>query len=116
MTSRGAFTGYSRKQGTRQDIMPSQETTVVQGKDMRDTNVRAISLIIRWDEKYPCQHCGYNASPVGLDLHNRNPQEKDLNVKKACGYGRQRLLLELEKCDVLCAICHRLVHHKLGYT
>ncbi len=63
-----------------------------------------------------CQRCGYNASPIGLDLHHRNPAEKDLEIAKAVQCSRERLIQELEKCDVLCAICHRLVHDEIGYT
>lgn len=63
-----------------------------------------------------CQRCGYNASPIGLDFHHRNPAEKDFNITKVSKYSRERLLQEIEKCDVLCAICHRLVHDELGYV
>ena len=62
-----------------------------------------------------CAKCGYNSSPLGLDLHHRDPAEKDLQISGSSSYSRERLLQELEKCDVLCAICHRLIHEELGW-
>lgn len=66
--------------------------------------------------EHGCARCGYNENPLGLDLHHRNPSEKDLKISKVSSYCRERLLQELEKCDVLCAICHRLTHDELGWT
>lgn len=59
-----------------------------------------------------CQQCGYNASPVVLELHQRNLAEKDVKTTKLAMFGRKRLLQEFEKCDVLCLNCHRLIHSK----
>lgn len=61
-----------------------------------------------------CQQCGYNANPVVLELHRCNLAEKDVKTTQLVIFGRERLLQEFEKCDVLCLNCHRLIHSKSG--
>jgi hypothetical protein len=57
-----------------------------------------------------CIYCGYNTSYAALDFHHRSPDEKQFD------WGRLRLrkwadiLVELDKCDLLCRNCHA-EHH-----
>jgi predicted HNH restriction endonuclease len=61
-----------------------------------------------------CLHCGLQYTPCNLpifDFHHRNPDEKEFTI----GHGLhaetwEKVKAELEKCDLLCANCHRLVH------
>lgn len=58
-----------------------------------------------------CADCG-NAFPLkAMDWHHEGG--KDFEVAKAVGlgYGKKRILAEIEKCVLLCAICHRLKEH-----
>jgi hypothetical protein len=57
-----------------------------------------------------CIRCGYRTHPNALELHHRDPEDKDLEIHEAVFFGWDRLRLEIEKCDVLCANCHR-EHH-----
>lgn len=59
----------------------------------------------------PCSVCGEGRLPT-LDFHHRNPEDKDGNVTKILnsGYSWEVVLAEIEKCDVLCANCHRILH------
>jgi hypothetical protein len=63
--------------------------------------------------KVQCIRCPEN-DPVCLVFHHRNPDEKEINVTTAVnnGWSRQRILKEIEKCDVLCANCHAKEHDK----
>jgi len=60
-----------------------------------------------------CKECKNN-NPVVLDFHHKNPTEKDFSIGDAvrAGYSKERILKEIEKCDVLCANCHRILHHQ----
>lgn len=53
--------------------------------------------------------CGLDDFRV-LDFHHRNPLEKsfEISTKATGGWGIKTLLKEIEKCDVLCANCHRI--------
>jgi hypothetical protein len=58
-----------------------------------------------------CRVCGED-EVVALDFHHRDPAQKEANVQTAIarGWGRERILKEISKCDVLCASCHRKFH------
>ena len=65
-----------------------------------------------------CSRCGYNKYPEVLEFHHKNPSMKDFNVSSK-GHCRswKRVQQEIEKCDLLCANCHREIHvelHKLA--
>jgi hypothetical protein len=60
-----------------------------------------------------CEICGEN-DPVCLDFHHRDAKLKDFSIAniKAVGWGKDRVLLEIQKCMVVCANCHRKIHAK----
>jgi len=58
-----------------------------------------------------CKDCGLKGGPHLFDFHHRDPAEKEFH------WGNNRvswnkLVPELDKCDLLCANCHRERHHK----
>ena len=56
-----------------------------------------------------CKRCGFNECSEALDFHHRNPEEKLFNIGTGClaSISWQRIQNEIDKCDVLCANCHR---------
>lgn len=54
-----------------------------------------------------CAVCGYAAHPAALDF-NHMRGDKLFNVSQDPKVALQRLLDEIDKCDVLCANCHRI--------
>lgn len=59
-----------------------------------------------------CSICGFD-HPAALQFHHRDPSTKDMDVSAAIGWSIDRLLKEIEKCDVLCANCHAILHASL---
>jgi hypothetical protein len=60
-----------------------------------------------------CQRCGYNKPiPSVYDFHHRNPEEKEFSIT-AKTISFEKLKAEADKCDLLCANCHREVHYEL---
>lgn len=58
-----------------------------------------------------CLKCG-NDKIYLLDFHHRNPLEKDGDLSDfSKGYDLTNFFNELDKCDLLCANCHREFHH-----
>jgi hypothetical protein len=57
-----------------------------------------------------CASCGYRDHAVALDFHHRDPDQKAIPLAYAVDYSLERMLAEVEKCDVLCANCHRVLH------
>lgn len=60
-----------------------------------------------------CQKCGYNKNSAALCFHHRNPQEKTFNLdaRKLSNTNWKSILLEFEKCDLLCSNCHAEIHN-----
>lgn len=58
-----------------------------------------------------CSRCGYQKYPELLEFHHKNPEEKDFSIAQK-GHCRSwdRVRNEIEKCDLLCANCHREIH------
>lgn len=54
-----------------------------------------------------CSDCGYNANPDALDFdHVRGTKTK--NVSRMTQDTLEHLVEELDKCEVVCANCHRI--------
>ena len=57
-----------------------------------------------------CMICGYKKCISALEFHHRIPSEKEFAISSAFGRDWFKIAIELEKCDLLCANCHREVH------
>jgi hypothetical protein len=71
------------------------------------------AAIIQQFGGWVCQDCGFIGKPKQFDCHHRNQAEKDFEIGQRYAMASNspdRFLQELEKCDLLCANCHRLKH------
>jgi hypothetical protein len=80
----------------------------------RDTKQILINRIHQWIIDYKvqrgCSNCGI-IDPRVLDLHHSDESKKTFTVayfRRALGF--ERIKREVEKCEVLCANCHRILH------
>ena len=56
-----------------------------------------------------CAKCGYDASPVALELHHIDPATKTYTIGgQLISIPMPKLLEEFTKCEVLCSNCHRI--------
>ena len=77
------------------------------------TNSQKITNMILVEEarSQGCKKCGEKRSYV-LDFHHRNGEEKVETINHMIKSASSKTLqAELEKCDVLCANCHREFHY-----
>lgn len=61
-----------------------------------------------------CEKCGYDKCEGALDFHHRNPEEKDFSLAQihlSDKITMEMLFREVDKCDLLCANCHREEHY-----
>ena len=58
-----------------------------------------------------CSMCE-EKDPVCIDFHHRDPSEKEWCVATLLSkrWGPERIKQEIDKCDPLCANCHRKLH------
>lgn len=68
--------------------------------------VREWFVAYRADLRCPCGE----DDPRCLDFHHRDPDTKSFGVAGFRGSALGPLQREIEKCDVLCANCHRKLH------
>lgn len=54
-----------------------------------------------------------NAPYVIFDFHHLDPEQKDTDWTKLRLRSWDKIVIELDKCDLLCSNCHRIRHHYL---
>lgn len=88
----------------------TKQKSIENTKNRRKHKSKTIAEI---KSKLKCCICGEHRYWL-LDFHHRDPNEKDFNVSKIMRYkGMELMLKEIEKCDVLCANCHRDMHYRI---
>jgi len=70
---------------------------------IRDRNTRYILSYLR---EHPCVLC-LETDPLVLEFDHINPSLKEANVSELLSYSIERIEVEIAKCRVLCANCHR---------
>ena len=68
-----------------------------------------------------CVSCGYSKCLGAMDFHHRDPKTKKFSISEVSGRVRlgsegkwaKSLEQEILKCDLLCANCHRELHHNV---
>lgn len=80
----------------------------------KDNHVKIRAYV--WNVKLNscCKNCPEN-HPATLDFHHRNPDTKNFCIGDAArlGKGVDIVQSEIDKCDILCANCHRKLHFEL---
>ena len=56
-----------------------------------------------------CERCGLIDDPCAYDFHHRDPSQKDFEISRQ-SKSFESIKYELNKCALLCAICHRKEH------
>lgn len=73
--------------------------------------IRQAKLFLVEIKKSGCSLCDENELCC-LEFHHLDAQDKDFNIADAVqyGYSVERIKVEIAKCVLLCANCHRKVH------
>ena len=102
----------------RYDALPEHERQLRQkqvatfAKDQRSRR-RVIFDKIKLDngcQNPACQWTG-GFQPYDLDFHHIDPETKEKSVGLLLNSSPDRIVAEMSKCTVLCAICHRRATH-----
>ena len=56
-----------------------------------------------------CVRCGYKEHPAALDFHHKDGK-KDMQISRMVYHGIDKIKKEIDKCEILCANCHRIEH------
>ena len=59
-----------------------------------------------------CSICGYDKCEEALEFHHINPEEKEFTISKKYNLSWNKIQQELDKCIMLCSVCHKEIHAK----
>lgn len=80
--------------------------------DKARENKRALSV---WFQEYKktlsCSICGFSHH-AALQFHHRDSKETNVSQMINKGSSKENIMKEIEKCDVLCANCHAILHYE----
>ena len=82
-------------------------------KSLRERQNRLHDIVIELKSK-PCMDCGGVFHPCAMDFDHREGEEKTDCVARLIAQCRpiEDILAEIEKCDLVCANCHRIRTYK----
>lgn len=104
-------TAYIQKRYAEDPEYRARHLALVQrNKNAKRVEIRAWLLSL----KIACLHCGED-HPATLDWHHEDPNTKEVNIATVIrlGWSKKRIEVEISKCIVLCANCHRKLHASL---
>ena len=88
-------------------------------KDRREYNKAAVNkrrrkvkrLLVEY-KGGQCEKCGYNKCVAALDFHHIDPLTKEFPLT-GITYALSKMKAEADKCILVCANCHREIHHAM---
>jgi len=57
-----------------------------------------------------CNRCGWVGNLAGFDFHHLEGKDYNINAVKMANTKWEEVKKELDKCELLCALCHRIEH------
>ena len=86
--------------------------------NVKENGAQTRQRIKQWALEYKgnkCEICGYNKCSEALDFHHTDMSQKEFNLSDRdliCDWSQIRL--ELDKCMLVCANCHREIHANMN--
>jgi hypothetical protein len=107
--SRGGRDSYCRpcrREYGREHYAANKQRYIDQTRVRNDTYFRdRVAFLIEYFKAHPCTDCG-EADPVVLDFDHL--RDKEFEIASGIHYRAwKKVLAEMEKCEVVCANCHR---------
>ena len=96
-------------------VIDAQKRAAVKRNSHKGTLNKAAIKVKCLDYKgMKCSQCGiqYDGSNAAIfDFHHRDPTTKELNIGGSMQTEWETLKNELDKTDLVCSNCHRMIHH-----
>lgn len=88
---------------------------VAKAEVRNDEQSARLKLIIDEAKDRPCIDCGRKFHPCAMDFdHVRGVKESSIAHMRSHKVSEDRLRAEMAKCEVRCAVCHRLRTHGIA--
>ena len=88
------------------------ECKVCQKKVVKKREVQLRESYIDWKRTLKCNRCGFDDYRA-LQFHHEGDKEHDVATMLTRGFALEKIKLEADKCEVLCANCHQIHHSKM---
>ena len=84
-------------------------------KDIDKNNYqKRIQWYMDYKKTLKCEICGEDHYQT-ITFHHKNPKEKEYNIANIRSLGdKEKILLEISKCQIICDNCHRNIHSDLN--
>jgi len=103
----------SNKKSNLKYYQKNKKAQLVRNKSKRDL-IR--DFVHKYKESRGCMDCGEKLPYYVLDLDHREPSEKEFTPSRLYKNGSWSVMrAELDKCDVVCANCHRIRTHEKNH-
>ena len=98
------------KQYRREYYYRNREKEIARSKRIKKEHRKIIrDYVLDIKSKSQCKMCGYKEHPAALQFHHRL-KNKEFELANAKDYSLDRVKKEIEKCEILCANCHSILH------
>lgn len=75
----------------------------------RRMRAEARAFLVQYKESHPCEDCGKMYPAFVMDFDHL--RDKSYNVSEMMGFSTSKIALEIAKCELVCANCHRYRTH-----
>ena len=95
--------GYQKKWYKKNSAIHKKNTG-----ERRDRVKSEIRTYIRNIKDVPCTDCGKEFHWFAMDFDHLRDKDVELSLMQTNSYSLDRIKKEIAKCEVVCAVCHRL--------
>lgn len=80
----------------------------------RKKRKQALKFIRNFKINKSCVECGWKKHTEILNFHHKNPKEKKISLSggNIGSLSKEKILMEIKKCDLLCPNCHMWLHYQ----
>jgi hypothetical protein len=103
---------YQAKKNNPEVKQKTKESYIKNKSKIYEKRKEKLNFINNFKSEKGCFLCGWNKFPQGLDLHHTKNKEFGL-AQSVNGKSIEKIREELNKCVVVCAICHRGIHAEI---
>ena len=84
-------------------------------RQIREYKARERNKFVQFKSGLSCCVCGYYRCARALEFHHLDSEQKEIEINRLVRQKQffARMTREIQKCRVLCANCHRVLHDGL---
>lgn len=102
-----------RKKYYRDYYYRNKEIRLQKGRERRQ---KLKDSVQDYKESHPCVDCKIFYPYYVMDFDHIKDKTERISVLVNSGQSKERILAEMDKCELVCSNCHRIRTHKRGYS